>query len=371
MLDKIYKEIRLVINNFIKKDYWKSFCSADIFYFDDSKKKKTMITFMDSFFGESYGLQFFVNTDGFNYVHDIFTSKNPDMISVGDCDSLCAVLVSKEKLTAEDKIFLTKCKSRVKEENNLIIYRFKKGYAQRHANLNELKMILEKISYLSSIIQNEFNDLVNAFNQGLSAVAYVNLEEYLYHISYLPLPFLEKNPKYKPVNQDFLNEYKNKTFINDECYLFTSYLPIIIKETNVRPLLLYFYFSESNKSYLKFIIDDPKAYYDYIYGILDEVFLNVGKPIKFIFNNRDFFYYVAKTLNELQIECERTDNNDRVDDNITNVISQIFEKTNDDVIEKEEAVIILMDTLTKLINEINESDDETKEINPESSNLVS
>ncbi len=369
MDDRVYKEIRKIINSFITKDYWKNFCSADIFYFDDSKGKKTMLTFIDSFFGDAYGIQFFINKDGFNYVHDILTSKNPDMISIGDCDSICAVLLSKENLSQDDKKFLKQNRARIKEENNLIVYRFKKGYGQRIAKQSELNMVLEKLGFLSSLIENEFTDIVSALNKGLSIVSYVDLENYVYNVSYLPLPFLEKNPKFKPINEDFVNEYKNKTFINDECYLFTSYLPIIIKETGVRPLLVYFYFKESNRSYLKFIVDDPKTYYEYIYGILDDVFLQIGKPLKMIFNNRDFYYFTAKTLNELQIETERTDNNENVDNNISTVISQLFEKTNDDVIEKESAVLLLMETLTNALNDLDESNNE--ENDDESDNLVS
>ena len=368
MKDVVYKEIRNIINRFIKKDYWNSFCSADIFYFDDSKKKKTMITFIDSFFGESYGIQFFINKDGFNYVHDIFTSKNPDMISIGDCDSICAVLVSKEGLSPEDIQFLKSCHARIKEENNLIIYRFKKGYAQRIANDEELDIILERLSYLDCLITNEYDDVIAAFEKGLSVVSYVNLDEYLYNVSYLPLPYLEKNPKQKPKNEDFINEYQNKPFFNDECYLFTSYLPIIVKETGVRPILLYFYFADSNKSYLKFIIDEPKSYFDYIFGILDEVFIKFGKPIKMIFNNRDFYYYTKKTLTAINIECEKTFNNEYVDDNISTVISKIFEKTGDDVIEKESAALLLIETLTNVINELDsyENEEEVK-----TNNLVS
>ena len=365
MDDRIYKEIRTIINKFIKKDYWNSFCSADIFYFTDSKKKKSMITFIDAFFGESYGIQLFINYDGFNYVHDILTSKNPDMISIGDCDSICAILVSKEKLTEEDKKFLVLNRVRIKEENNLIIYRFQKGFAQRIVNDKELKMVFERLNYLDSIIDNEYNDVKSAFEKGLSVVSYVDLANYLYSLSYIPLPFLEHNPKAKPVNENFVLEHKEETFINDECYLFTSYLPIIIKENGVRPLLVYFYFSESNRSYLKFIIDEPKKYFDYIFGILDDVFQNIGKPLKIIFNNRDFYYYSLKTLNELQIECKRSDGFDYVDDNISSVISQVFEKTNDDVIEKESAVLLLMETLTNVLNELDsevvkDNDDDTK-----------
>ena len=368
MMEAIYKEIRDIINKFIKKDYWNSFCSADIFYFDDSKKKKTMITFIDSFFGESYGIQFFINKDGFNYVHDIFTSKNPDMISIGDCDSICAVLVPKEGLNKEDTDFLKSCHARIKEENNLIIYRFKRGYAQRIANEEELKIILERLSYLDSIISNEYKDIISAFERGLTVVSYVNLEQYLYNVSYLPLPYLEKNPKLKPINQDFINEYLHKPFLNDDCYLFTSYLPIIVKETGVRPILLYFYFSDTNKSFLKFIIDEPKSYYEYIFGILDEVFIKFGKPIKMIFNNRDFYYATKKTLSSLDIECEKTINNDYVDDNISTVISKIYEKTGDDVIEKESAALLLIETLTNVINELDSYENEEED---KTNNLVS
>ena len=370
MKERIYKQIREIINKFIKKDYWNEFSSADIFYFDDSKKKKTMITFIDSFFGEAYGIQFFINKDGFNYVHDILTCQNPDMISIGDCDSICAVLSSKEDLTPTDIKFLKSCNARIKEENNLLIYRFKKGYAQRLANLEELNMVLSRLDYLGCIIANEYVDIKAAFENGYLAIAYVDLEKYLYHISYHPLPFLESNPRVKPINENFVNEYKDSTFINDECYLFTSYLPIIVKETGVRPILLYFYYADSGKTFLKFIIDEPKTYYDYIFGILDDVFIKVGKPTKMIFNNRDFYYFTKKTLSSLQIECVKTDNNEYVDENISNVISRVFEKTGDDVIEKESAALLLIETLTNVINEIESYDTEDDEKN-DNDNLVS
>ena len=57
--------------------------------------------------------------------------------------------------------------------------------------------------------------------------------------------------------------------------------------------------------------------YDYrnsIYGILDDVFDKVGLPAKMVINNRDLYYICAKTLKKLNIECEKTDNNEYVDD---------------------------------------------------------
>ena len=128
-----YKEVRKLINAFIKKDYWHDFSSADIFY-QAYGKRKTLLTFLDSFFGDSYGIQLFYNKEGFNYVHDIFTTSDSDFITIGDCDSICAVLIAKKDLKESEMNFLKENNFRIKDENNLIIYRFEKGYGQRLSN---------------------------------------------------------------------------------------------------------------------------------------------------------------------------------------------------------------------------------------------
>lgn len=370
MKKNIYNDIRTVINKYIKRDYWKSFSSADIFHFTDSKGNSTMITFIDSFFGESYGLQFFTNNDGFNYVHDIFTSENPDMITIGDCDSICVILVSKENLTEKEKTFLKENKIKIKEENNLLIYRFKKGYGQRLANDKELLMIVERLGYLTSVIENEYSDVIKAFNDNLSVIAYVDLQMFMYHTNYAPLPYLEHNPSFKKEKEDFVLEYKDKTYYNDDCFVFTSYLPIVIKENGVRPLLVYFYYNNTSKSYIKFILDEPKDYKQCIYGILDDVFSNIGMPTKMIFNNRDLYYICAKTLKKLNIECEKTDNNEYVDDNVSQVVAKLYEKTQDEEISKEDAISILNDTIATVINSL-DSPSIIEKIIDNSSNLIS
>lgn len=370
MKKSIYNDIRTVINKYIKRDYWKSFSSADIFHFTDSKGNNTLVTFIDSFFGESYGLQFFTNNDGFNYVHDIFTSENPDMITIGDCDSICAILVSKENLNQKEIAFLKENKIRIKEENNLLIYRFKKGFGQRMATDKELSMVVERLGYLTSIIENEYNDIIKAFNDNLSVVAYVDLQMFMYHTNYVPLPYLEHNPGFKKEKEDFVLEYKDKMYYNDDCYVFTSYLPIVIKETGVRPLLVYFYYNNTSKSYIKFIIDEPKDYKQCIYGILDDVFTTIGMPTKMIFNNRDLYYICAKTLKKLNIECEKTDNNEYVDDNVSQVVAKLYEKTQDEEISKEDAITILNDTIATVINSL-DSPSLIEKIIDNSSNLIS
>ena len=151
MDNSIYLECRDIIKTFLKKDYWNHFTSADVFYIVDNKGNRSMITFLDAFFGESFGIQLFNNRDGFNYVHDIFTIDNPDIITIGDCDSICAVLVSKKDLKPHEIKYLKDKKVRIRENNNLILYRFEKGYAHRLASKKEEREITEYLGLIPSI----------------------------------------------------------------------------------------------------------------------------------------------------------------------------------------------------------------------------
>lgn len=351
-----YIEIRKIINKFIKKDYWKDFSSADIFY-TVFERRKSLLTFLDSFFGDSYGVQLFFNKDGFNYVHDIFTSSDDDFISIGDCDSLCAVLMSKSSLGTREIDFLRKNNFRIKEENNLIVYRFEKGFGQRLANANEMEILFEQLFFISCLLDEDYEPIVEAFKSEKSVVSIVSSDEKRYNVIFRPLPYLEENPRRSPINKAFAEEFSNSYFINDECYLFTSYLPVIIKENNVRPLLVYFYYPKTSKNYVKYITTPPKDYKNCIWGILYEAFTNVGLPTKMYINNRDIYHMVVKTLEATKMEVEFTKESNEINQNINQLVGVMYQQTNDEIYEEKEAIEILMDTIAKVMNNI--SDDYT------------
>ncbi len=355
-----YSDCRKIIKSFIKKEYWTSFSSADLFYIVDGKNK-ALFTFVEQFFGDAYGCQLFFTPNGFNYVHDILTTNSEGTVSLADCDSLCAILIPKDELKEEELTFLRKNKFRVMESNNLIIYRFQPGTMQRLANDKEIRIFLNYLEYLSSIISNEFEDIQEAFHKNDTVVAIMDTEQMQYSVIYRPLPYLESMPRKQKANLEFINEFKNCTYVNDECYCFASYLPLIIEETKIRPMIIYFYYPKLKRHYFKYIMSDVKEYKSLIFGILYDVFTEVGVPIKLSFNHRNIYALVVNTITEMNIEhCFiREENN--VDSNMNDLIAKIYQQSNDEFIEEENFVQLLMETITKTLNELSSYEEESYE----------
>jgi len=349
---EIYLDCKKILKDFMKKEYWSSFTAADLFFIL-SGRQRALFTFVDQFFGDSFGCQLFFNNDGLNYVHDILTSVNEQTVTIYDCDSLCAAFVSKGELKEDEIKFLKDNKIKISESNNLIIYRYEAGFKQKIASDKDMKTMLEYFELISSVLKNEFNDVVTWFKENESIVAVMDKNRLEYELIYRPLPYLEKMPKLLPKNKEFIDEFSNCTYLNDECYLFASYLPVVIKETNIRPLVLYFYFPKLKKHYFKYIMDKPKEYKHIAFSIIYDVFTEVGVPYKILFNNRTIYSILKNTINELHIEdCFlREDNN--VDSNMNEIIAKIYQESPEELVEGEEFIKILMDTITATLNDFN------------------
>lgn len=357
MRKEIYDECRKIIKNFIKKEYWTRFSSADLFYILEGRNKG-LFTFVEQFFGDSYGCQLFFNTAGFNYVHDILTIQSDSAVSLCDCDSLCAVLIPRNELKTEEMQYLKKNRIRILESNNLVFYRFQPGYIQRFANDKEIRLFLNYLEYISSILSNELEDVLEAFRKNETVVAVMDTEEMQYSILYRPLPYLECMPRRQKANVEFTEEFKGCTYLNDECYCFTSYLPMIIKETGLRPMVLYFYFPRMKKHYFKYMIADTKEYKSLIFGILYDVFTEIGVPYKILFNHREIYALVEKTIALMNIEHGFLREESNVDSNMNDLIARIYQQSSEELIEGESFVKLLMDTITNTLNELSSYEDE-------------
>lgn len=376
-MDNNYKNIRKIINDFISKNYFTQYGSSDIFYFETLKGKRSIMTFMDNFYGEFYGLQLFYTNEGLNYIHDLFSYDDPMFITVGDCDSICLALIPKDKLEPEDIKYLRENKVNIKEDNNIIIYRFKRGFGRKFANYNELAILFDKLNILGSILQNEKKSIKEAFEKELCVISVVDTVNYLYTNFYKPCPILEHMPKSNYINQEFIDEYKNKPKKEDELYVLSAYLPIILEEDLIRPLLITFYYPFTNKVSINSFMDKPTDYKNVIWSMLDEVFTNNGVPARIIFSNRYLYAIALKTLSKLNIEVlydikiqdASEEDNSLAKNNLQDIISEIYTQTNDEIMTSKEAGNIIIDAYKKVINGI------TSELDIESSdkttNLIS
>ncbi len=352
-----YRDCKKIMKDFIKKEYWTKFSSADIFYILEGRNK-SLFTFVEQFFNEGFGVQLFFNDNGFNYVHDILTVNSENVVSLVDCDSLCAIFVSKEELTDDEREFLKNNKIRIMENNNFLVYRFEPGYNYRLANSKEYSLLLKHLEFIASIIENEKQELIEAFNEGHSAVTVMDMQAMQYSIVYRPLPYLEVLPKRLKANIGFAEEFKNTAYVDDECYCFSAYTPIIAKETAVRPLVVYFYYPKLKKHYFKYIIDTPKEYKNCFFGILYDVFHEIGKPIKLIFNNRNIHAISAKTLDLMNIENSFIREDARVDDNVNDLVSRLYNQKMSDIVDSEDVIAKLLDGIAQTLNAIPDYDDE-------------
>lgn len=350
LMDKTYYlECRKMIKEFIKKEYWTSFSSADLFYIMNGKKK-SLFTFVEQFFGDAYGCQLFFTKEGLNYVHDILTTNVDGVVSMCDCDSLCAILIPKAELKEEEITFLRKNRLRITEANNLIIYRFKPGHVQSFATEKEIKILMQHLEYLASIIPNEFEDIKEAFKQNNSVIALMEPEKFQYAVVYRPLPYLESMPKKCKANLNFIENFKDCVYIDDECYCFASYIPVTIKETGVRPLVIYFSYSQSQKHYFKYILEDPKEYKDIFFGILYDVFTNIGVPTKMIFNHRGLYSLAINTISLMHIEHSFIREENEIDENMSNFMAKLYDRSNPEFIEDRAFLEQLLETMTNALN---------------------
>ncbi|MGM9969503.1 MAG: hypothetical protein ACI35S_03800 [Anaeroplasma sp.] len=301
-MDNDYLEIRKKLTKFIEKNYWERFTSADFFYMtDENFSKKRIMIFLDLYNGVSHGINLFFNRDGLNYLHDFFSLDEEETNTADRCDCISAFLFDKRNLTDEDIKYLKEKKTRIKEKNNLVILRFQKGFICRYANEKEEKKFLDNLYFLDDLIKNEFNDIIEAFNSQKSVLSCVDELNRRYSVMYDDLPYLETKPRKNPINQQFYDEFKEHSFIDDECECKFDYLPFSIG--NVKCNVLFFDYLKSRIRLSKSFISKPIDLKKYVWSIFDEIFNEQGIPYRIVFNNRDVYYTVLKTFEKLNIEC--------------------------------------------------------------------
>lgn len=294
----VYKDIKNMINKFRKETYWDIFNSNNQFYIGTTKEALFSFTRDDQ--STSYGIQLFYTPQGFNYIHDRLTVHYEGVVTIDDCDAIFIKVVDKNSITEEEKKYVNKQGMKL-GTHNVIIYRYQPGYITRFANLNELKVIYEYFEILASVIKNEFTDIISAFDTEYTPMIFV--EGYSYDVVYRPLPLLFRPYNHKPVNKAFVEEFKDKTYIDDTCYLYTMYSKMYCKD-GIKPLIVYVYYPNNNIVDIKSIVDKPSKYNENIFGILYEIFDEHGLPLKLITNNLKLQSYFYDTLKNLNIEQE-------------------------------------------------------------------
>lgn len=298
----LYDSIKKLINKF-KRDLTFDTLTDHLLFsnqFDDDNP--VICRFVTNFYGKYCAIEIYNSRDGLNYLSDALNiPKQYDRFL--ELDGIILMLLPSDALTKEDGDYIHSLNYKIKKEDNLLIYKYTYGKGRRKPNIAELQSIFENLDFIDSLIKNEFTSLMAAIDNNRIADSYINRDTLEYSVNFLKSPEFEYKVKYYKANKKFIDECKNRTYLG-EAYLFASYYPMVIKETNVRPLIIT-YLVPNKKVIIRFITTARSTYKDVLFGIMDDIFDSVGfMPEKLLADNGDILAILKKTLDELHIEYD-------------------------------------------------------------------
>lgn len=292
-------EIKRIFKKFISKGYFEKFDSENLFYITDSKNKGVAI-FSDKVLYDSFGIRFYFNQDGLNYLHDIFTSETNYIINPMFSETTMICFSSRSELLPEDIDFLHQMKVNVVKNDNLILYSMHAGYSGHYFSLKEMNMVLDYMYYLMSIIEHEEKDLLEAFKEKKMVVSAIDTKLMQYQIQYTPLFIFEKFSRFHRVQADFVEDIKYNVIKDDTCYLVHTYLP---DETNPYFHSILMLYSHKNEDYEYQIIPcKPEDICDYVLAFMEDYIKVHGIPNQIVIDDRKIYSKFYKTFKELSID---------------------------------------------------------------------
>lgn len=360
MINDFYKKILNKIRSFLKKQYWNKFTNYDIFHFMIDGHRY-VASFISNFYGDSFGIQIYNTVDGMNYLSDIFTQEDEEinLVKEFECDALCVILSEENALSEDDKSYLKSRGVRIKEDNNLLLYRFESGYGRRYASLNEEIDIFSFLDALSDILNDNLDDLEKNFEAEKSAIAFINEGDRTYYLTYGDLPYLETDIAPHKIYPYALNSLKEINKGNDTCFINILYSPIVCLENNVRPLMIYFYYPDHNYHKMTYLICSKKKYKEEFWNAILNVFDEYHIPKEIYINNRRFYSYIYKTFKAINVKVELNLDGD-LDKQIIDSISNVF-NVDMEIREEKEKIKELLDMISNFISTINQLTPEDEE----------
>jgi len=299
---ELYDGIKKLISKF-KKDLAFDTLDDHLLFsnkFDDDKP--VLVRFVTNFYNKYNAVEIYNSVDGLNYLSDSLNlPKKYDRFL--DLDGLIIMLLPSDAITKDDGDYIHSLNYKIKKDDNLLIYKYTFGKGRRKPKLDELSLIFENLDYLDSLYKNDYESLMAAIDTHKMVDSQIYRDKLEYQTFYSDMPNFEyKIKSYKP-NLKFIEECKNRTYLG-EAFLFASYYPMVIKETNVRPLIIT-YLVPNKKVIIRYITSARSTYKDVIFGLLDDIFDNVGyMPEKLLSDNADILAILKKTLDQLHIEYD-------------------------------------------------------------------
>ncbi|MDE6407407.1 MAG: hypothetical protein K2K48_04590 [Anaeroplasmataceae bacterium] len=297
-----YMELKKAMKLLQNMHVFEQFNYMNLFYLLDEKSKGIVI-FSDHLMGESSGLQIHFEDSGINYLYDSYMSSTGMILNCVFADMVTVSLVSKEELTLEDIAYLKKHKIRLSTKN-LIPCAFKEGHDYSYLTLKKMQQVIAYIYYLLSLIKNESEDIMKCFENSDLVLAAFDTSHHVYEVKYTNDLAIGSMPRFKKASQEFINEYKDATYVEDTCYISRYYSMEKVPTKEYYQSILFGYYPKKDTYIVHTIQCKPKQIGEYLIGFADELFKENHLPTKVILNERRMVSELYKTLQGLHIDVE-------------------------------------------------------------------
>ncbi|MDE5715542.1 MAG: hypothetical protein K2I42_05350 [Anaeroplasmataceae bacterium] len=308
----VYTSLKKVIKSFIKKGYFEEYTAVDLFYLEDENSKAVLV-FNENLKFSSPGMQIFYNQKGLNYLNDVLSTQDGFSANYFFSDCIYITLVDKNMLDQESRLFLKNRNIRIADKN-LLVYQFKEGYGVSFCSVEILCILEHYMEYIYSLIRNEKEDIDMAFEKYYICHAKFNTDEYTYEVQYPEYIDFSSFPGLKKVNEAFLDQYQDRPYVNDTCYLFHSYLPLEHVDREGLPSIFLVYYENLNQYYYQIFHCRPEKSHMMVFQFLEEQFDRYGMPTTLTTNHRKIYSYIKRTMVKLNIDIHFKREVEKVDD---------------------------------------------------------
>lgn len=298
-----YNKLMHYMKEFNKKNYFERFNNYNYFYLSE-KKTKVMICFSSNFEGKISQIDFFFDKNGINYFLDSMNAKTLFMLDNAYQTKSTIALKNKNFLDLNEINYLKKLNLKLVTKYNLLAHDYREGEFDIHMDIKTLKKVLKYVEFLSDLIINEEEYIIEAFKNQQIVISSFDSRDKSYDVVYSNYARFDQSCKFKDANSDFIEKFKNSYYSDDTCYVSRFYDYEVTSDKRYYRPILFVYYEKTGKTFFKQYDCSYKEAITVFLPYLANVFSENGLPVTVAVNDRELLNELSLTLEALDIEIK-------------------------------------------------------------------
>lgn len=297
-----YNDLLKYMKEFKKKNYFEKFSYSNLLLLSDGKTR-VLVTFDTLIRNKISKIDLYFD-DNIIYYLDSMVLETDLLSDIPYQTKTTIEIKSQSVLTSNDVAFLKKYNIKMVNKYNLFIYDNIEGELKSSINTLKLKKILKFIEFLSDLINNEEEYIINSFNNQEVVIANFNYNEKSYDT--FSSKYIKFN-KYKNMgllDLFFVNKFRDSYYCDDTCYISKFYDSNLTDDKKHFKPIIFIYYENAKKTIFKEFEIRNEAVIHNLKDYLSDVFEKEGLPTNVVVNDNMIFKELYITFDNLQIEIK-------------------------------------------------------------------